>query len=99
MSKAKRIFEKICSIVVIGYLSYFLFFIKIEKEIISLYERLLTFFWLIVKTNSVTIILFFALFCLITVGFIDWILDDTKRKNKKMEKKEEKKEIVEAPQE
>jgi hypothetical protein len=89
----KSRFEKASAIVVILYFSYFLFFIKIEKEIMSLYER----FWLIVKGNSASIIIFFLLVCFIVAGFINWILeeDNVKKVKKKIEKKEEKQEKAE----
>ncbi len=75
-----------CSVVVILYFAYFLFFIKIEKEIVSLYER----FWLIIKGDPVSIIILSLLVCFIVVGFINWILeeDNVKKGKKKKEKKE-----------
>jgi len=94
MSKFKVLFMKACTIVVVAYFFYFLFFIKIEREIISLCERFSKSFWLIVKGNSVSTILFFVIVCLIAIGMIDWILDDTKKRKKKIEKEEEKIEEV-----
>ena len=97
MSKVKRIFEEVCSIVVILYFSYFLFLIKVEKEMVSLEERFWRSFWLFVKGDSASIIIFFLLVCFITACFINWILeeDNVKKGKKKIEKKEEKQEKTE----
>ena len=90
MSKAKRMFEKLSAIAVIVYFSYFLFFINVEKEIISLFRECWMFFWTIVNGSPTSILLFSFLALIITISLINWILDDTKKRNKKIEKQEEK---------
>jgi len=91
VSKAKDMFQKISAIVVIAYLAYFIFFIKIQKELVSLYKEISGFFWFIVKANSVSIIIFSVIIFLIAISYINWILDDNvKKRKKKTQKKEEK---------
>jgi len=102
VSKAQRIFQKSCSLAVILYFAYFLFFIKVEKEIISIYKELWQYFWFIVKGNSASIIIFSLLVFFVLVAFINWILEkdedninvkkNVRKRKRRIEKKDKEKE-------
>ena len=76
MNKAKRIFEKSCSIAVIFYLSY-PFLIKTGKETKLLYGELIGFLWTMVEGNEIIVA---AGVCLLGIFLILWILIDREKK-------------------
>jgi len=93
VSKMKMMFEKMCSIVVIVFFSYLLFFVNVRKEIISLCQRAWISFWMIIKLDSVTIIISSLIAVYVVLLLISLILEDNVKKGKKkIEKKKEKKE-------
>ena len=72
MSRAKRIFEKSCSIAVIMYLSY-PFLIKTGKEIKLFYGRLVEFLWTMMEGYEIVIA---VLICFLGICLILWIFRD-----------------------
>lgn len=85
MNKAKRIFEKSCSIAVIFYLSY-PFLIKTGKETKLLYGELIGFLWTMVEGNEIIVA---AGVCLLGIFLILWILIDREKKTIDKEVEEE----------
>lgn len=98
MSKIRSIFQKMCSVAVILYFAYFLFFMNVKEEIISFFRECWRFFWIIVNGSPASILLFSFLVFIIMIGFINWILDDTKKRKKKKEKEGKEEKIQEALQ-
>jgi len=100
----KRVFEQMSAIVVTVFLFYFLFFIKVQKEIIYFFRECWMFFWAIVKGSPASILLFSFLALLLLLLCINCILEKDedinvkkdvkkrKKKKNKIEKKIEKKE-------
>jgi len=96
VSKVKSMFERMCSIAVIIFFAYILFFINIRKEIIFLCQKAWISFWLLIKADSVTIMISSVFVILILLIFISLVLEedegDNVKKRKKKKKKKEKKE-------
>lgn len=81
------LFMKVCTAVVIGYLSY-PFFIKTGKEIELLYKRLIGFLLTLIQGNDIIVVVCSVVICFAGLYLILCIFRDDEEKDKE-EKQEE----------